>query len=104
MTCNFAGLPVPTIKWYKTVDTYGRHTYKNGRLIENGIRFRFSADMQTLDIDNLVIEDGGEFKCIGENRLGSAVKYMTLYINGKTNATNLYNKILIKKSTLSSVP
>ncbi|XP_037051566.1 vascular endothelial growth factor receptor 1 isoform X6 [Bradysia coprophila] len=70
MVCNIIGLPVPEVNWYK-----------DGVLIENDARISLSADNQTLDIKYLKIEDDGEFKCIGENRLGSVEKLVHLKIN-----------------------
>ncbi|KAG4073862.1 hypothetical protein HA402_014067 [Bradysia odoriphaga] len=70
MFCTVIGLPVPEVNWYK-----------DGVLIENDTRISLSPNNQTLDIKYLKIEDDGEFKCIGENRLGSVEKLVNLKIN-----------------------
>lgn len=69
MFCNIVGLPEPEINWYK-----------NGVLIENDTRISLSSDKQMLDIKYLKIEDDGEFKCVGVNRLGSVERLANLKI------------------------
>lgn len=73
MYCIISGLPAPELNWYK-----------NGILIENDTRISISSDNQTLDIKYVTIEDDGEFKCVGENRLGSVEKFANLKITSKT--------------------
>lgn len=73
MFCNIVGLPDPEVSWYK-----------NGVLIENDTRITISPGMQNLDIKYLKIEDDGEFKCVGVNRLGSVEKMANLKITSKT--------------------
>lgn len=72
MFCNIIGLPEPEKNWYK-----------NGILIENDTRISISTDKSTLDIKYLKVEDDGEFKCVGENRLGSVEKLANLKIMSK---------------------
>lgn len=72
MFCNIVGLPDPDVSWYK-----------NGLLIENETRISISPDHQTLDIKYLKIEDDGEFKCVGVNRMGSVEKLTNLKITSK---------------------
>lgn len=68
MACNIAvGLPVHDIKWYK-----------NGISIESNTRI--STDEHTLAIENATIDDNGEFKCFGANRVGNATKSFKLKI------------------------
>ncbi|KAJ6633342.1 Platelet-derived growth factor receptor alpha, partial [Pseudolycoriella hygida] len=69
MFCNIIALPDPVISWYK-----------NGALIENDTRISISSDNQTLDIKYLKIEDDGEFKCVGVNRVGSVEMFTSLKI------------------------
>lgn len=72
MFCNIIGLPDPEVKWYK-----------NGILVENDTRINLSSDNQILDIKYLREEDDAEFKCVGENRLGSVEKLAKLKITSK---------------------
>lgn len=83
MFCDIVGLPDPEINWYK-----------NGLLIENDTRISPSPDMKTLDIKYLKIEDDGEFKCVGENRLGTVEKSATLKITSKAFDKQDKNKLL----------
>lgn len=71
MFCNILGLPDPEMRWYK-----------NRLLIQNDTKIEFSSGMQTLKIENSTMEDSGEFKCVGENRLGKVEKLIELKIVG----------------------
>lgn len=73
MYCKINCLPVAEVTWYK-----------NGVEIENDTRISLSADNQILDIKYVTIEDDGEFKCVGQNRLGSVEKFASLKITSKT--------------------
>ncbi len=72
MYCNIIGIPEPEVHWYK-----------NGVVIENDTRISLSFDNQTLDVKYLKIEDDGEFKCRGENRLGFVEKLANLKITSE---------------------
>lgn len=66
----------PDIKWYK-----------NGVLIENSendTRIFIHEDNKVLDIKFMKIEDEGEFKCVGTNRMGSVEMMTNLKIASKT--------------------
>lgn len=68
---NVVGLPVPEISWFR-----------KDELIENNTRF--SADRQSLDVKHSEMEDDGEFRCVAENRLGTATKVIQLKITSTT--------------------
>lgn len=55
----------------------------NGVLVENDSRISITSNNQTLDIKFLKIEDEGEVKCVGENRLGSVEQVAALKIASK---------------------
>lgn len=65
--CNIVGVPDPKIRWYK-----------KGVLIRNGSRISISTDMKILDIKYLKLEDDGEYKCVGVNRLGKVEQIIYL--------------------------
>lgn len=67
--CNIVGVPDPKIRWYK-----------RGVFIQNDSRIIISTDMKTLDIKYLKLEDDGEYKCVGVNRLGNVVQIIHLKI------------------------
>lgn len=91
MFCDITGLPDPVINWYK-----------NGVLIENDTRISPSPDMKTLDIKYLKIEDDGEFKCVGENRLGTVEKSANLKIT--SNAFDKHTETKHDKKKLLNFP
>lgn len=76
LSCIITGIPEPDISWFK-----------NGQLIvnnESDSRIFIHDDKTTLDIKFIQLEDEGEFKCLGENRLGSVEKLTNLKIQSNT--------------------
>ncbi len=74
LTCNIIGYPLPAIEWYK-----------NGKLVVNGTKLRLSSDMKAIHINETVLDDTGEFKCVGKNRFGSVETIIKLKFTGMTN-------------------
>lgn len=65
LVCNVVGQPVPEVKWYQ-----------NEVPIVNSQRL--SVEGHTLVIKRAQMEDAGDFKCVGRNRIGCATKIFHL--------------------------
>lgn len=73
--CNFSGIPYPKISWYKDgVKIVPESNESRVLTLENDT---------LLDILFTKEEDDGRFKCIAENRLGSAEREVTVKISSK---------------------
>ena len=59
--CLVEARPAPLITWY----------HNGVRLHENNPRFTFSSNKETLTVAHVTDDDGGEWKCIAENKAGS---------------------------------
>ena len=59
--CLVEARPPPQITWY----------HNGVRLHENNPRFTFSSNKETLTVAHVTDDDGGEWKCIAENKAGS---------------------------------
>lgn len=73
--CIFAGIPRPTIQWYKD-----NHLLE---LDENDSRLMFHDNKTLLDIKFVKSEDEGSFKCEAMSRLGTAARETKLKITSK---------------------
>lgn len=58
--CMFYGTPLPKIEWYKDEIS-----------LVNNSRINFFESNIYMNISHIAPEDGGEYKCVGTNRLGS---------------------------------
>ena len=59
--CLVEARPPPQITWF----------HNGVRLHENNPRFTFSSNKETLTVAHVTDDDGGEWKCIAENKAGS---------------------------------
>lgn len=73
--CIFAGIPRPTIQWYKDNQLL--------ELDENDSRLVFHENKTLLDIKFVKSEDEGSFKCEAISRLGMASRETKLKITSK---------------------
>ena len=62
LSCNATGNPEPTISWSKNESPINT---------SNNFRIRFSEDKKQLTITNVKRTDSGEYRCVGNNSLGS---------------------------------
>lgn len=97
LLCKITGIPEPDIQWFK-----------NDALItndQNDTRISIYEDKTMLDIKFMKIEDEGEFKCVGTNRIGSAEMTTNLKITSKSQrSTILFFYICLTFYFLSDMP
>lgn len=75
LICDIHAIPEPNVTWFK-----------NGELIvnsDNDTRISIHEDKKALDIKFMQIEDEGEFKCVGINRVGTVEALTNLKISSK---------------------
>lgn len=72
MRCKFAGIPRPTITWYKDDDKISPDS--------NDTRMTLKENNTLLDILFIKGEDEGKYKCVASNRIATVTRETTLKI------------------------
>lgn len=75
LQCKSSGIPYPNITWYKDDNVLIPN--------ENDPRLTFQENNTKLNIEYLISDDAGQYKCTATSRIGSTSQEATLQITSK---------------------
>lgn len=75
LDCFASGFPLPSMKWLKNTEPFHNESDE-----KNSKRIIFSNNYSSIDFSVLKPEDSGTYRCVAENRIGSAFKEFKLEI------------------------
>lgn len=75
LDCFASGFPVPSLKWLKNTEPFHNESDE-----KNSKRIIFSNSYSSIDFSVLKSEDSGIYRCVAENRIGSAFKEFNVQI------------------------